>query len=46
MTQENPIPMDEETAQAFDEINEFFEKEPVVAQLIFDAVVEKIKGGK
>lgn len=45
MAQEKPILMDEETAQEFEEINKFFEQEPVVAQLIFDAVVEKIKGG-
>jgi len=38
--------MDEETSKTLDEISEFFEKEPVLAQLIFDEVVEKIKRGK
>ncbi len=45
MTQEKPIPMDEETSKALDEISDFFEQEPVLAQIIFDAVVAKIKGG-
>ena len=46
MTQEYPKVMDEETAKAFDEINEFFETNPVEAQRIFDEVIAKIKGGK
>jgi hypothetical protein len=46
MAQEKPIPMDEETSKALDEISDFFEKEPVLAQRIFDEVMEKIKGGK
>lgn len=40
------IPMSEKTAQAFEEINDFFEKEPIKAQLIFDAVIKNIKGIK
>ena len=40
------IPMSEETAQAFEEINDYFEKETVKAQLIFDEVIKNIKGIK
>ena len=46
MTQKYPKPMDEDTAKAFEEINEFFETNPVEAQRIFDQVVANIKGGK
>lgn len=45
MAQENWIPMDEETSKTLDEISEFFEKEPALAQSIFDEVMKKIKGG-